>query len=226
LTDTSTITDLLRYDTPGLANALEKLDLRPRSAGFTDASIRQVVAAGEHGRLAGVAVTARLSARDPGDDGIPIAQLYAAIGEAAGPPVVVIQDDDNPVGVGSLLGEVIGTLLAAIGVVGFVTNGGVRDLAELREFGLNVFAQGPCVSHAYVRLTAVGVQVTIGGLPIANGDLLHGDEHGLLQIPWEAAPQLPALADEIREGEQATIRWAHSEEFSLPALLARRRAAH
>lgn len=213
---------LAGWDTPALSNSLERLALRPRDVGFTDASVRRLVGP----TMAGVAVTARLEARGEKDNGVPVADLYRAVIAADGPPIVVVQDDDEPAGCGAFLGEVIGNLLSALGVVGFVTNGGVRDLDELRDLGLSVFAGAPCVSRAYVRLTAVGVPVRIAGMDVAPGDVLHGDQHGILQIPREAAARLPAIAEEIREEEQQTVRWARSPEFTPEGLLARRRVRH
>jgi regulator of RNase E activity RraA len=107
-----------------------------------------------------------------------------------------------------------------------VTNGCVRDADEVRDIGISTYASGLCVSHAYVRLTAVDVPVVVGGLHIQSGDLLHGDPHGLLSIPLEAADKLPGLADEIRATEQASVGWAKSPEFSVPALLARKPPQH
>lgn len=214
--------DLAAWDTPALSNALEQLALRPRNVGYSDGSVRRIVGP----TMAGVAVTARLEAREEKDNGVPVADLYRAIIAADGPPIVVIQDDDQPAGAGALLGEVIGNLLTALGVVGYVTNGRVRDVNELRELGLAVHADALCVSRAYVRLTAVGVPVRVGGIDIAPGDVLHGDEHGILQIPREAAPQLPAIAEEIRDREQQTVQWARSPEFTREGLLARRPVKH
>jgi 4-hydroxy-4-methyl-2-oxoglutarate aldolase len=210
------------WDTPALSNALERLELRPRNTGFSDGSIGQISGS----VMAGVAVTARLSAREPGQAGVPITDLCRAIIAASGPPIVVIQDDDDPSGAGALLGEVTGTLFSALHVVGLLTNGRVRDVDALTELGLAVHAAGLCVSHSYVRLTAVNVVVRVAGLEIAPGDVLHADQHGVLQVPREALDALPGIAAQIQEREQETVRWARSEQFSPAALLARPPARH
>jgi regulator of RNase E activity RraA len=92
---------------------------------------------------------------------------------------------------------------------------------ELEEMGLSVHALGPCVSHGYIRVTAVGVPVTVGGLRVEPGDLLHADKHGVLSIPREGAPKLPAIAEQIRIEETETITWVRSPAFSIGALLKR-----
>jgi regulator of RNase E activity RraA len=213
---------LAAWDTPALSNAIGRLDVRPRNTGHTDGSIRRVV--GE--RLCGVAVTATLRSRDPGDDGMPMSELYRAVGAAGGPPVVVIQDLDDPSGAGALLGEVTGNIFRALGVVAYVTNGRVRDEAELAELGVTVCAAGLCVSSSYVRVTAVNVPIRIAGLDIAPGDLLHGDQHGLLSVPPDVADKLPEVAEQIRVGEQQTVGWTRSDAFTLESLLARGQVRH
>jgi 4-hydroxy-4-methyl-2-oxoglutarate aldolase len=213
---------LAAWDTPALSNAIARLAVRPRNRGYSDGTVRRVV--GE--RLCGTAVTATLRSRDEGEDGVPMSQLYQAVANAEGPPVVVVQDLDDPPGAGSLLGEVTGNLFRALGVVGYVTNGRVRDEAELAELGLTVHAAGLCVASSYVRITAVNVPVRVSGLDVVPGDLLHGDQHGLLSVPRDVALQLPEVAEQIRIGEQKTVTWARSPEFSLEALLARGQVRH
>jgi regulator of RNase E activity RraA len=106
-----------------------------------------------------------------------------------------------------------------------VTDGAVRDLDEARGMGFHFFAAGPSVSHAYVRVETVGEPVEIGGLVVAPGDLLHADQHGVLKIPLEIAPELPAAADRVIETEQALLRWVRSDEFD-PDRLSEVRARH
>jgi regulator of RNase E activity RraA len=165
-------------------------------------------------------------AREPGDDGVPVARLHQAISEMGGPVVVVIEDLDRPPGAGAFLGEVNGSLLAALGIDGLITNGRVRDVGELRRLPYPVYAAGLCVARSYMRLTDVGTPVTVAGLRVEPGDILHGDEHGVLGIPPEALPGLITKAELIRKEEQRVVGWSKSAEFSLPGLLALRRVRH
>ena len=100
---------------------------------------------------------------------------------------MVVQDLDDVPGAGAFLGEVNGSLLAALGISGFVTNGRGRDEPDRQRMGYAVHAAGLCVARAHMRLTAVGVPVRVAGLNVAPGDLLHGDQHGVLRIPREVA---------------------------------------
>jgi 4-hydroxy-4-methyl-2-oxoglutarate aldolase len=213
---------LAAWDTPALSNALDALRLRPFNTGHTDGSVHRITG----GVMVGRAVTARMVAREPGDDGIPVSRLHKAISELDGPVVVVIEDLDRPAGAGAFLGEVNGSLLAALGVAGLLTNGRVRDAGDLRRLPYPVHAAGLCVARSYMRLTEVGVPVTVAGLTVEPGDVLHGDEHGVLGIPAEALPGIIEKAELIREDEQKVVGWSKSDDFSVPGLLALRRVRH
>jgi 4-hydroxy-4-methyl-2-oxoglutarate aldolase len=223
---------LTEWDTPALSNALDLLRLRSFNRGYTDGSIQRITGTSAGGSsvggtpMVGRAVTARMVAREPGDDAIPVSQLHRAISELEGPVVVVVEDCDVPSGAGAFLGEVNGSLLAALGIVGVVTNGRVRDVDVLRELPFAVHAAGLCVARSYMRLTGVGEPVTVAGMRVEPGDVLHGDEHGVLQIPAEALPGMFEKAQLIREDEQNVVAWSKSADFSIPKLLELRRVKH
>ena len=220
------LTALARYDSPTLANAIETFDIQPRDVGFADSRIRCMFP--ELGRMVGFAATATIVARGaPGPDwaGAGNDGLYAYVRTIRAPRIVVVKDLDDPPAHGSLWGEVHATIFGALGCIGCVTDGAVRDLDEARGMGFHFFAAGPSVSHAYVRVEAVGEPVEIGGLVVAPGDLLHADQHGVLKIPLEIAAELPAAADRVVGTEQALLRWVRSDDFD-PDRLAEMRARH
>lgn len=224
-TDLEQLEALADWDTPALSNALDALRLRPFNGGYTDGTLTRVTA-GASGTMVGRAVTARMVAREPGDDAIPVSQLHRAISEMDGPVVVVLEDCDEPAGGGAFLGEVNGSLLAALGIRGVVTNGRVRDVDALREVPYAVHAAGLCVARSYMRLTEVGGPVTVAGMTVHPGDILHGDEHGVLQIPAYALPGIVEKAELILEDEQNVVGWSKSADFSIPKLLELRRVRH
>jgi len=228
MTIANEISALAAWDTPALSNALDALRVRSFSVGYTDGSIHRITSGslGTRGIMAGRAVTARMVARGPGEDGVPVSRLHQAISDMDGPVVVVIEDLDRPPGAGGFLGEVNGSLLAALGIVGLVTNGRVRDVGELRRLPYPVHAAGLCVARSYMRLTEVGTSVTVAGMTVEPGDILHGDEHGVLSIPAEALPGITAKAELIREDEQKVVGWSKSAGFSIPGLLTLRRVRH
>ncbi|HEU5396618.1 MAG TPA: RraA family protein, partial [Verrucomicrobiae bacterium] len=115
---------------------------------------------------------------------------------------------------GSLLGAVHVNILRALGCIGAVTNGSVRDIPEIQKLGFQVFAGGVSVSHAYIHIVEFGTPVEIGGLKIQSGDLLHGDRHGIQNIPFEIADRIPAAAAEIIAREKALIELCQARDFS------------
>jgi 4-hydroxy-4-methyl-2-oxoglutarate aldolase len=220
---TTGIEALAAWDTPALSNALDALRLRPHNIGYSDGSIHRITGAAP---MVGRAVTARMVAREPGEDGIPVSRLHEAIAAMDGPAVVVLQDCDDPAGAGAFLGEVNGSLLAALRIQGVITNGRVRDVNELRRFPYAVHATGLCVARSYMRLIDVGTEVAVAGMTVQPGDLLHGDEHGVLQIPADAVPGIIEKAEVIREDEQNVVGWSRSADFSVEKLLQLRRVRH
>ena len=220
--DPALLETLKRFDSPTLSNAIETFAVRPRDEGYMSMDVRCMFP--ELGPLVGYAATATIRARGPvqGDQ----TALYQHVREIPEPRVVVVQDMDEPPGCGSLWGEVSATIFGALGCAGCVTDGCVRDLKEARAMGFQFFARGPCVSHGYVRVETAGRPVTVGGLSISPGDLIHADQHGVLLIPREVAVELPAAAERVITAEQSLLKWVRSSDFDADELIGRRRVQH
>ena len=170
------------------------------------------------GVMAGHAVTARFAARQAPATAASRYASWKHILEVPAPRVVVMQDMDDPAGVGAYFGEVMGTIHRRLGCIGAVTNGCVRDLDEVRALGFHFFASGACVSHAYVHLLDFGTPVTVGGAIVHTGDLIHADKHGVLLVPKEIATDIPKAAARVAEREQRILKHCQSPEFSLEEL--------
>ena len=111
-------------------------------------------------------------------------RLWEAIERAPKPSVVVISDIGPDPRRGCHMGEVMATTAKALGAVGCVCDAGLRDVAEVEALGgFQDFCPGFVVSHGRAVILDFGVPVTIAGLMIAPGDLLHGDVNGLLTVP-------------------------------------------
>jgi regulator of RNase E activity RraA len=134
------------------------------------------------------------------------------------PRVLVLQDVDHAPGVGAFVGEIHATIALALKCVGYVTNGAVRDLAAVKEMGFHFFSGSVAVSHSYAHLVEFGQPVEIGGLRIAPGDLLHGDQHGIQTIPLGIASEIPAQASKIHSAELELKEFCRSPQFSLKGL--------
>jgi regulator of RNase E activity RraA len=213
---------LKRYDSPTLSNAIETFDVRPRDQGFASMDVRCMFP--DLGVMVGFAATATIRARVEGASNE--AALWAHVRSLPSPRVVVVEDLDEPPGHGAMWGEVQSSIFRALGCVGAVTDGCVRDLDEVRELGFHFFARGPGVSHAYVHVISAGEPVTVGGLRVHPGDLVHADQHGVLLVPAEIAAELPAAADRVIEREQTLLRWVRSPEFDPDRLAEMRRVRH
>lgn len=219
-----TLEALRRYNAPTIANAIELFDVRPRNVGFMDHSIRAIFP--RMPPVVGYAVTAKIRAARPRAVGVTVGvtDMYTHILSVPAPRIVVVQDLDDPPCIGSLWGEVNGNVHKALGCVAVVTDGGVRDLDEVEALGLPLFAREVIVSHAYVHLVEVGTPVTVGGLTVRPGDLLHGDKHGVISIPHEIAPRIPEAVTALEEYERGIISVCQSPDLTVEKLLAARNA--
>lgn len=210
---------LRRLSTPAVSNAIETFNIRLRNAGFADARIRCMLE--DLPPMVGYAATARMRSGEP-----PIAgriyhergDWWRSILDVPEPRIVVLEDVDTPSGLGAFLGDMHAAILRALGCVGYVTNGAVRDLPGVRGLGLSLFAGNVAVSHAYAHIFDYGHAVRIGGLKVKPGDLLHGDRHGLLTVPLDIAAKIPAAATRGKQNEQRVIDYCRSKQFSVDSL--------
>ena len=208
---------LVAWPTPAISNAIETFDVRPRNQGFM-LGVKCMFPDLEP--MVGYACTATMSAYLPSKEkgrGATYAH-WDNILKTPKPRVAVIHDLDHPQGIGSLWGEVNGNIHKALGCVGVVTDGGVRDLDEVHELGFHFFAADAIPSHAYVHIVDSGIQVRVGGLVVNNGDLIHADKHGVVVIPREIARQVPEACRKVEERERKIINFCKSSDFNAEAL--------
>jgi 4-hydroxy-4-methyl-2-oxoglutarate aldolase len=209
--DTSLLDELRSFSTPSIANGIETFDVRPRTEGYMNAGVRCMFP--ELGPLVAFAATATIRAAVPGESAD--RALWTHVSSMAAPRVVVVQDLDPDPGTGSMWGEVNSNIFTAFGAVGVVTNGCVRDLDEMRGLGFHAFAGSVGVSHAYVHVCDTGLPVTVGGVGVAPGDLLHGDQHGVISIPKEIAAELPDAIRRLEGAEKGIIATFRGPDFSV-----------
>jgi 4-hydroxy-4-methyl-2-oxoglutarate aldolase len=221
MTHTTVRPEVLRalqtLNTPTVANAIETFDVRPRSTGFMSSDVR--CALPNLGVMVGYAATATIRATRKPDPGAAVNRrvMWEHILSIPEPRVVVIQDlDEMPIG--SFWGEVNANIHRALGCVGTVTNGGVRDLDEVEALGFHLFASHIQVSHAYVHVVEVGTPVEVGGMTVNPGDLLHGDKHGIIDIPLDIAADVFRAAKEVETRERRIIELCQSPDFSIDKL--------
>ncbi|HKV46174.1 MAG TPA: RraA family protein [bacterium] len=208
------LAELRLYSSPTIANAIETFNVRPRTAGFMSSQIRCIFP--ELGTMVGYAFTATIRASAPPPPAAAALRpaSWRALEELPAPRIVVIQDLDDPPGVGAFWGDVQSNIHRALGCVGTVTNGSVRDLDEVRALGFHFFAGSVSVSHAYVHLVEIGGVVQVGGLTVRPGDLLHGDPHGIVSIPLEIAGRISEGVEKVDRVERQLINYCQAPGFS------------
>jgi regulator of RNase E activity RraA len=206
---------LRRWPTCAISNAVELFNIRPRNQGFMLPEIKCIFP--ELGPMIGYAVTAVISADSAEGRRILPPDWWEVLRKIPEPRVVVIHDLDRPV-IGSFWGEVNANIHKALGCVGTVTDGSVRDLDEVQEAGFHFFSSCVTVSHAYVHLVDVGIPVKVGGLVVRPGDLIMGDQHGVISIPLDIARDVPRAAQLVEDWERRVINFCKSKEFTVEGL--------
>ncbi len=122
-----------------------------------------------------------------------------------GPKIVIIQDLNKPRVVGSFWGEVQSNVHRALGCVGTITDGAIRDLDEMTNAGFKAIARRLCVGHAFSVPVRWGCEVEVFGRTVRPGQLIHADKHGFLAIPEEDEPHLLEAARFMDANECSTV---------------------
>lgn len=205
---------LLGTDSPTIANAIERFKIRPLTDGFIGGRVQ--CSFPELGSMVGRALTVTM--RNPGDraasrDGY--WRLWEHLDAMAGPTVLMIADESGAPQRVAYAGEIMSRLALRLGAVGMVTDGALRDVAEVRALGFHYFMQYPVVSHANFEIATVGEPISLDGQRVHTGDLVHGDANGIVLIPWEILAQLPDAVEKVRTAEAADMAYIDSADFSL-----------
>jgi 4-hydroxy-4-methyl-2-oxoglutarate aldolase len=156
-------------------------------------SIKPVIP--EQAHFCGVAVT---SHPGPADN----LATFAAL-DLAQPGDVIVAATDGFMGT-AVVGDLILGMMRNCGVVGFVTDGCVRDIPGIRSVGLPCHAAGVTPnSPVRNRPGTVGLPVTLGGVPIESGDVLVGDLDGVVVVPFARIDAVIAALQDVRKAESA-----------------------
>lgn len=215
---------LAAFDTPTICNALEVVMPERRANGFNRQPL--VCPLPGNGPVVGYARTAAIRCREPSgrspDEMRAVRLDYYRYVESGGPgpSLAVIEDvEGSDAGLGAFWGEVQSNVHKGLGCRGVVTNGSVRDIDDWAE-GFFALAGSVMPSHAWVELVAIDRPVTIHGMHVMPGDLVHADRHGAVVIPEKAAADLPATAERIARKEALVLKAARRPGFSVDDLAA------
>ena len=215
------IAELGRIDTPTICNLLEMVAPQRRGHGYTTRHLQ--CAFPDLPPIVGYAKTATIRAKEPGPlsgpDNLALRfGYYDYVVDGAAPRVSVIQDlDDHQPGYGSFWGEVNSNVHKALGCIGGITNGSIRDLPMLAE-GFQLLAGSVGPSHAFVHLVSFDCEVNVHGMVVRSGDLIHADRHGAVVIPRDVADKLAGALDLLMRQEAVIIEAARDPGFTVEML--------
>jgi len=219
---------LKRWNTPTIANAIEQISRADPLSLVNRDETRDFMP--EMGPMAGYAMTVVISGGDPRPkreqpDNFTRYREYLA--SLPGPKIVVVQDADCPRCHGSIWGEVGANHARALGCVGTITDGAVRDLDEMKSAGFKAIARRLAVSHAHCWPLRWGCPVEVFGTVIKPGQLLHADKHGFIIVPRDAEKRLLHAARFMDDNECDTVIPAGSDSAGRPTaeILARMQKA-
>ena len=199
---------LRKHDTPTICNALEHVMGGRTAEGFTKSPV--VCADPALPPIVGFARTVTAKAKDKVSAGDYMAKRMDYLDYVASEPrptIAVIEDIDEDVGYGAFWGEVQSNIHKALGCLGVVTNGSIRDIPMIAP-GFQMLAGSLSPSHAYTHVEDFGIPVTVHGMTVNSGDLIHADQHGAVVVPLEIIPKMKAALDDLNAREARIIKAA------------------
>ena len=182
--------ELKRWNTPTIYNGWEQLTSRDAGrVGFNLEETRDFMP--QMGSMVGRAVTVVIEPGNPAHQNPHAWSEYRSyIASVPGPKIVVIQDLDKPHTYGAFWGEVNSNMHRALGCVGTIIDGAIRDVDEMCNAGFKALARRLSVGHAYSTPIRWDCEVEVFGTPVEPGMLIHADKHGFLAVLAEETPRL------------------------------------
>ena len=209
---------LRKFDTPTIANALEIVQEKRSTHGFTRQTY--LCAFPKLPAIVGFARTATIRCSTPYDPAVRRKNqvaYYEHVAQGDQPTIAVIQDIDSQPGLGAFWGEVNTHVHWGLGCVGTLTNGSMRDLDAMQP-QFQCFAATLSPSHAWVQVVEIGKPVEVLGLAVADGDIVHADRHGAVTIPRDVLEKLPAAIDLMARREKVILDASRKPGFGVAAL--------
>ncbi len=179
----SELLQLKRWNTPTIYNGWEQITRRDCAAdAFNLEETRDFMP--QMGPMIGYAITLVIEPSHKEHKQVANAweDYRKYVASQAGPKIVVVQDNDKPQVIGSFWGEVNSNVHRALGCVGTITDGAIRDVDEMTNAGFKALARRLCVGHAHSIPVQWGCEVEVFGTRIQPGQLIHADKHGFLAV--------------------------------------------
>ena len=204
MTELEMLEELKNFDTPSITNVVATYPEHPLCLGlynpwsenwYTDQSLRCMYP--ELGRTVGYAVTCTYGLPDPNYSGVTFMDVLDAMDASPKPTIFVFQQKFPPdfQGKVGLAGGNMTTAMQAIGCVGAISNGPSRDIDEIRPMKFQYLLSGVTAGHGAQAVHAVNVPVSVAGMDVAPGEIIHMDENGAVKFP---ADKLSAVLENAR----------------------------
>ncbi len=214
LTPAQMLEELKQFDTPSITNVVATYPGNPLCLGlynpwsenwYTDQTIRCMYP--ELGRLAGYAVTCVYGLPDPGYTRLSFADVIDALEASPKPTILVLQQKFPPeiAGKVGLAGGNMVSAMKAVGCVGLISNGPSRDLDEVRPLGFQYMLTGVTAGHGAMAVQAINVPVSVGGMDVAPGEIIHMDENGAVKFPAAKLADVLRNARALQQEEAARM---------------------
>ena len=203
--------ELRKIDTPTITNVVATYPKSPLCLGlynpwtenwYTDTSIRCIYP--EKGAIIGHAVTCVYGLPDPNYTGrLSFMDVVDALDAMKKPTILVIQQKwpAELMSKAGLAGEIMVTSMKAVGCIGMLSNGPSRDVDAIRKLDFQMLLGGVTAGHGEMAVHAVNVPVSVGGMDVAPGDLIHMDENGAVKFPADKAGQVLENAKKMLDAE-------------------------
>lgn len=224
LTEAEMLEELRNFDTPSITNVVATYPGHPLCLGlyhpwnenwYTDQTVRCMYP--ELGRTVGYAVTCVFGLPDPHFSRLSFMDVIDALEASKKPTILVFQQKFPPALAGKvgLAGGNMTAAMKAVGCVGAISNGPSRDLDEIRPMKFQYLLSGVTAGHGPLAVHAVNVPVSVAGMDVSPGEIIHMDENGACKFP---ADQLAAVLTNVRALQK-------EEEARMKALLQAKTAA-
>lgn len=194
---------LKQFDTPSITNVVATYPTHPLCLGlynpwtenwYTDQTIKCMYP--EMDRTVGYAVTCVYGLPDPNFNNLTFLDVIDALDTSPKPTVLVIHQKFPPeiAGKVGLSGGNMTSASKAVGCIGVISNGPSRDIDEIRPMNFQYLLSGISPGHGDMAVHAVNVPVSVGGMDVAPGEIIHMDENGACKFPGD---KLEAVLDNV-----------------------------
>jgi regulator of RNase E activity RraA len=213
---------LRSIDTPTVCNLVEIVTPQRRGAGYTVRHLHCPFP--DLPPMVGFARTVTIKAKDAfgmGDASYIQRRLdyLDYVAAEPRPSVMVIEDLDEEPGYGAFWGEVQSNVHQALGCLGTVTNGSIRDIPMIPP-GFQMLAGSIGPSHAYVHMVEYGGEVNVHGMTVRSNDLIHADRHGAVVVPADKIGEMKTALVGLSEREAKIIKAARAPDMTVEKLKA------